>query len=101
MIPDRTTGRVPRPGEGSNRPMEVRRNSVHFAILEALCRMPRPVRGISAAMLERRFGAPAAVRDLAEARLIHERGWHQGPGSIWVPTSAGEALYRRLAGAEG
>ena len=80
--------------------MEVRRDIVHFAILEALCRMARPVRGISAAMLERHFAAPAAVRDLAEDGLIRERGWHEGPGAIWVPTAAGEALYRRLAGVD-
>ena len=77
--------------------MELRRDGVHFAMLEALCRMARPVRGISAAMLERRFGAPSAIRDLAEAGLIRERGWHAGPGAIWVPTAAGEELYRRLA----
>ncbi len=81
--------------------MNVERDGVHFAILDALCRMPRPVRGISAAMLERRFGAPAAVRELAEAGLIRERGWYEGPGAIWVPTEAGEELHRRLTeGAE-
>ncbi|HET6522145.1 MAG TPA: hypothetical protein VFG47_20335 [Geminicoccaceae bacterium] len=80
--------------------MEVRRDGVHFAILEALCQMPRPVRGISAPMLERRFAAPWAVRDLAEAGLIRARGWHEGPGAIWVPTAAGEALHRRLAAEE-
>jgi hypothetical protein len=78
--------------------MEIGRDGAHFAILEALCRMPRPVRGISTAMLERRFNAPWAVRELAEAGLIRERGWYEGPGSVWVPTEAGEELYRRLAG---
>ncbi len=80
--------------------MHIERDSIHFAILEALCRMPRPVRGISTAMLDRRFNAPGTVRELAEAGLIRERGWHEGPGSIWVPTEAGEELYRRLAGTE-
>ena len=43
--------------------MEIARDGVHFAILDALCRMPRPVRGISGAMLDRRFGAAHAVRE--------------------------------------
>ena len=66
--------------------MEVRRDSVHFAILEALCRMARPVRGISAAMLERHFAAPAAVRDLAEDG--HDRrlaGVDEGAAADGVP----------------
>ena len=78
--------------------MELARGSVHFAILEALCRMPRPVRGISGAMLDRRFDAPSAVRELAEAGLIRERGWYEGPGAVWIPTGAGEELYWRRAG---
>ena len=81
--------------------MEVARDSVHFAILDALCRMPRAVRGISGAMLDRRFGAADAVRELAEAGLIRERGWHEGPGAVWVPTEAGEGLHRRLTSGDG
>ena len=45
--------------------MTIERDSVHFRILERLCAMPKPVRGISGAMLERHFGAPAAVEELA------------------------------------
>ena len=77
--------------------MAIERDSVHFRILERLCTMPRPVRGISGAMLERHFGAPAAVEELASLGLIQTRGWANGPGMIWIPTAAGEALYHDLA----
>ena len=77
--------------------MTIERDSVHFRILERLCTMPKPVRGISGAMLERHFGAPAAVEELASLGLIQARGWANGPGMIWIPTAAGEALYRDLA----
>jgi hypothetical protein len=78
--------------------MEIERDGVHFRILERLCGMPRAVRGISGAMLERHFNASWAVDELAAARLIHARGWANGPGAIWIPTEAGEAVYRRLTG---
>jgi hypothetical protein len=77
--------------------MEIERDSVHFRILERLCSMPRAVRGISGAMLERHFNAGWAVDELAAARLIQARGWANGPGAVWIPTEAGEAIYRRLA----
>jgi hypothetical protein len=77
--------------------MTIERDSVHFLILERLCSLPRPVRGTSGAMLERDYGAAWAVAELAVAGLIRERGWHDGPGSIWIPTPAGEALYQQLA----
>lgn len=77
--------------------MMIERNSVHFQILERLCSMPRAVRGISGAMLDRHFHADWAVEELAAAGLIAERGWADGPGTIWVPTAAGEVLYRELA----
>jgi hypothetical protein len=77
--------------------MMIERNSVHFQILERLCTMPRAVRGISGAMLDRHFHADWAVEELAGAGLIAERGWNDGPGAVWVPTAAGEALYRELA----
>jgi hypothetical protein len=77
--------------------MTIERDSVHFRILERLCVMPKPVRGISGAMLERHFGAPAAVEELASLGLIQARGWANGPGMIWIPTAAGEALYETLA----
>lgn len=80
--------------------MSIDRDSVHFRILERLCAMPRAVRGISGAMLERHFDAPWAVEELAAAGLIQARGWANGPGSVWVPTEAGEALYRELAAGE-
>ena len=40
--------------------MAIERDSAHFRILERLCTMPRPVRGIAGAMLDRHFGAPDA-----------------------------------------
>ena len=73
------------------------RDSIHFQILERLCSLPRPVRGTSGAMLEREYHAPWAVDELAAAGLIRPRGWHSGPGSVWVPTDAGEALYQEIA----
>jgi hypothetical protein len=77
--------------------MIIERDSVHFQILERLCSMPKAVRGISGAMLDRHFHADWAVEELAGAGLIAARGWADGPGAVWVPTAAGEALYRALA----
>jgi hypothetical protein len=77
--------------------MTIERDSVHFRILERLCTMPKPVRGISGAMLDRHFGAPDAVEELASEGLIKGRGWANGPGMVWIPTAAGEASYRELA----
>lgn len=77
--------------------MTIERDSVHFQILERLCAAPRPVRGTSAAILERDYQAPRAIQELKTHGLIKERGWHDGPGSIFVPTAEGEALYQRLA----
>lgn len=77
--------------------MMIERDSVHFQILERLCSMPKAVRGISGAMLDRHFHADWAVEELSGAGLIVERGWADGPGTVWVPTAAGEALYRELA----
>ena len=76
--------------------MMIERDSVHFQILDRLCAMPKAVRGISGAMLERHFHADWAVEELSGAGLIAERGWADGPGTIWVPTAAGEALWREL-----
>ena len=77
--------------------MSIERDSVHFRILERLCSMPKPVRGISGAMLERHFGVGPAVEDLAAAGLITMRGWANGPGAVWITTDKGEALYHELA----
>ena len=77
--------------------MTIERDSVHFRILERLCTMPRPVRGIAGAMLDRHFGAPDAVEELASLGLIQGRGWANGPGMVWIPTADGEAAYRELA----
>ena len=77
--------------------MEIERDSVHFLILERLCALPKPVRGTSGAMLDRDFNAAEAVQALAAAGLIRERGWHDGPGAIWIPTAEGERVYQRLA----
>lgn len=76
--------------------MTIERDSVHFRILERLCSMPRAVRGISGAMLERHFNAGWAIDELAAAGLIVQRGWANGPGAIWVPTPTGEALYYQM-----
>jgi hypothetical protein len=76
--------------------MMIERESVHFRILERLCSVPKAVRGSSAIMLDRRFHADWAVEELASAGLIAERGWADGPGTVWVPTAAGEALYHEL-----
>jgi hypothetical protein len=77
--------------------MMIERDSVHFQILERLCSMPKAVRGISGAMLDRHFQADWAVEELSGAGLIAERGWADGPGKVWVPTAAGEALFRELS----
>jgi hypothetical protein len=79
--------------------MLIERGSVHFRILERLCRAPRAVRGTSGAMLGREHNAPWAVDELARAGLIKERGWHDGPGAVWVPTAEGMAAFEKLASA--
>lgn len=79
--------------------MIIQRDSVHFRILERLCRTPKAVRGTSGAMLERDYGAPRAIDELARGGLIKERGWHNGPGGIWIPTQDGMALYEQMAAA--
>ncbi|MGH6920841.1 MAG: hypothetical protein ACREJ0_24425 [Geminicoccaceae bacterium] len=76
--------------------MMIERDSVHFQILERMCSMPKAVRSISGAMLDRHFHADWAVEELSGAGLIAERGWADGPGTVWVPTAAGEALFREL-----
>jgi hypothetical protein len=78
--------------------MSIERDSVHFRILERLCAMPKAVRGISGAMLERHFGVGPAVEELAAGGLVAMRGWANGPGAVWIPTASGEALYHELAG---
>ncbi len=78
--------------------MQIDPNSTAFRVLERLCRLPKPVRSISDVMLNAEFGDPHAVRALAEAGLIRARGWDQGPGTLWVPTPAGERLYAEHAG---
>lgn len=79
------------------RRMTIERDSIHFQILGRLCALPKPVRGTSGAILDRDYHAPRAVQELKAAGLIRERGWHDGPGAIFVPTAEGEALYARLA----
>ncbi len=81
--------------------MAIERDSVHYQILERLCTVPRPVRGTSGAMLDRDYHAPWAVDELAAAGLIRPRGWHSGPGSVWIPTDAGMALYHDLSASSG
>jgi hypothetical protein len=78
--------------------MTIEPDSVHFRILERLCGMPKAVRGISGAMLERHFGTPDAIEELAAAGLIRGRGWADGPGMVWIPTPEGEAAYQALIG---
>lgn len=76
--------------------MHISKESLHFQILDRLCTMPRAVRGMAAPMLQRLFGSLEAVDELTAAGLIKKRGWADGPGSILVPTSAGEALWDEL-----
>jgi len=76
--------------------MIVRHDSVHFLILDRLCRMPRAVRGMAPAMLQRQFGDITVVEELAAAGFLKKRGWTDGPGWVWVPTEAGEALHQRM-----
>lgn len=68
------------------------KESDEYKILETLCRMPRPVRGMSEAMLVRRFKSPRPIQTLAAKGLIRHRGWSDGPGGVWVPTREGEAV---------
>jgi hypothetical protein len=77
--------------------MQIRYDSVHFRILECLCTMPRAVRGMAPAMLQRRFGDLVPVEELAAAGILKKRGWADGPGFVWVPTEDGEALYRAMS----
>jgi len=77
-------------------PFVLQPQSVHHDILERLCAMPKPVRGIAEAMLNRSFQNPRAIRDLAEAGLIRERGWAHGPGGVWIPTPAGKVALAAL-----
>jgi DNA-binding MarR family transcriptional regulator len=70
----------------------IEKGSTEYAILVALCDMPRPVRGMSEAMLLLNYRSSRAIRALSEQGLIKRRGWHDGPGGIWVPTSEGEAM---------
>lgn len=77
-------------------PFVLQRQSVHHKILERLCAMAEPVRGIAEAMLNRSFNNPRAIQELAQAGLIRERGWAHGPGGIWVPTKAGEVALAAL-----
>jgi hypothetical protein len=77
--------------------MLIERESVHFRILERLCQAPKAVRGTSGAMLDRHYNARWAVDELARAGLITERGWHNGPGAVWLPTAEGVAAFERLA----
>ncbi len=78
--------------------MTIERDSLHFQILERLCGAPKPVRGTSAAMLDRDYAAPHVVEELKELGLVRERGWHDGPGAILIPTAEGEQTYAGLAG---
>ena len=79
--------------------MRVHHGSVHFEILERLCTMPRAVRGMAPAMLQRTFGDLQSVDELAAAGYLKKRGWADGPGWVWIPTEAGEALYHSMSDA--
>ena len=77
--------------------MRIRHDSVHFHILVGLCAMPKAVRGMAPTMLERRYGDLGAAEELAAAGFLKKRGWADGPGWIWVPTEAGEALHASMS----
>ena len=77
--------------------MQIRHDSVHFLILQHLCTMRKAVRGMAPAMLQRRFGDLVSVEELAAAGYLAKRGWADGPGWVWIPTEAGEALYHAMS----
>ncbi len=77
--------------------MFLRHDSVQFLILDRLCQMPKAVRGMAPAMLQREFGDLAAVDKLAAMGLVKKRGWANGPGCVWVPTATGEALHLEMS----
>ena len=77
------------------------KGSTEYEILETLCKMPRPVRGMSESMLLRNFKSLRAIQLLAADWLIRCRGWNDGPGGVWVPTSKGEALIEGSGAAGG
>ncbi len=79
--------------------MQIRYDSVHFRILERLCVMPKAVRGIAPAMLQRQFGDLVAVEELAAGGLLEKRGWADGPGWVWIPSEAGLALHHSMSAA--
>lgn len=75
----------------------VEKDSDEYKILAALCRLPRPVRSMSEAMLLRRFKSSRPIQALEAKGLIRRRGWSDGPGSVWVPTEDGEAIVQEAA----
>ncbi len=78
--------------------MTVDYDSPEFRILDKLCAMPAPVRGVTGTRLDAEFGAPEAVARLAADGLIRPRSWNDGPpGAVWIPTPEGEALHAELA----
>jgi hypothetical protein len=83
-----------------NTALDIEAGSIHHKILDRLCAAPKAVRGISEGMLIRIFGEPRALDELAQAKLIHRRGWHDGPGEIWLPTAEGETVCDALSAAE-
>jgi len=80
--------------------MQIQLNSAHFRILEALCTTPKPVRGITAVMLNRKFNAPQVLIELESEGLISEKRWDKGPGAVLVATMRGEQLYSTLSAEE-
>ncbi len=76
--------------------IQIKSDSVHHKILMRLCAAPKAVRGVSEVMLVRSYGDPRAIEELAQARLIRKRGWHDGPGGVWIPTAAGADLCEKL-----
>ena len=70
-------------------PFVLQPQSVHHEILERLCAMAKPVRGIAEAMLNRSYNNPRAIQELAQAGLIRERGNVKAFGA-GLTSSAGE-----------
>ncbi len=77
--------------------IQIDSDSVHHKILMRLCSAPKAVRGVSEVMLVRSYGDPRAIEELAQAKLIRKRGWHDGPGGVWIPTAAGAELCEKLS----
>ena len=68
----------------------IEKSSPEHEILAVLCDMPRPLRGVSEEVLLGKLRSPRAIHNIVSHGLIRLRGWSDGLGGVWVPTSEGE-----------